>query len=126
RQTDGPMKLFLDDDSIEKRLVQLLRKAGHDVQIPSDVSLAGRSDAVHLRHAAKVGRVTLTRNHGDFEELHDLIRETAGHHPGILVNCKENDTRRDLNVPGIVRAIARLEASGAPVADELHILNHWR
>jgi hypothetical protein len=28
--------------------------------------------------------------------------------------------------PNIVRAIGKLEASGLPIANELHVLNHWR
>jgi hypothetical protein len=39
---------------------------------------------------------------------------------------RDNDPLRDLRPPGIVRAIARLQAAGVPIADEYHILNHWR
>lgn len=45
------MNLYLDDDCAGKLLVQLLRQAGHDVQIPAEVGLSGANDAVHLRHA---------------------------------------------------------------------------
>ncbi len=47
------MRLYLDDDSAQHLLVQLLRKAGHDVQVPVDVGLSGKSDAMHLRHAVR-------------------------------------------------------------------------
>ena len=33
------MKLYLDDDTASPLLAKLLRKAGHDVQIPSEVAL---------------------------------------------------------------------------------------
>jgi hypothetical protein len=36
------MKLYLDDDSASKLLAILLTQAGHDVQIPKDVGLAGK------------------------------------------------------------------------------------
>jgi hypothetical protein len=39
---------------------------------------------------------------------------------------KDNNPKRDLNDRGIVRAIGKLLASGLPLTDELHILNHWR
>jgi hypothetical protein len=45
------MRLYLDDDSVDAGLIRLLRRDGHDVQVPADVSLAGSSDQVHLAHA---------------------------------------------------------------------------
>jgi hypothetical protein len=65
-------------------------------------------------------------NHDDFQELHGLVKASAGHHPGILVVRRDNDPTRDMNPHGIVRAIRNLEASGIPIPDDLYILNHWR
>ena len=42
------MRLHLDDDSADPNLVRLLLRDGHDVQIPADVGLTGRSDQAHL------------------------------------------------------------------------------
>lgn len=120
------MKLYLDDDSVAAKLVALLRHAGHDVQIPADVGIAGEDDPVHLTYAVLQDRVLLSHNYRDFEQLHDLVMAVQGHHPGILVVRKDNDPKKDLNPPGIVRALAKLLASGIPVADAYHILNHWR
>ena len=104
------MRLYLDDDSVNPLLARLLRNAGRDVQFPRDVSLSGEPDSVHLTHAIKGARVLLTRNYRDFEQLHNLV----------------NDPKRDLSPRGIVRAIAKLEAAGIPIADSYHILNQWR
>ena len=120
------MRLYLDDDTVHRLLVRLLRQAGHDVCLPSDVGLAGRDDAEHLAKAVVENRVLLTHNHGDFEKLHNLVMTVGGHHPGILVVCKENNPKRDLTQQGIVRAIAKLLASGASIPDQFHVLNHWR
>lgn len=68
----------------------------------------------------------LTRNSDDFEELHDLILAAAGHHPGILVVCRENNPRRDLKPQGIRRAIGRMEAAALVFENNLHVVNHWR
>jgi hypothetical protein len=76
--------------------------------------------------AVRAGRVLLTRNYRDFDDLHDLAMALQGHHPGILVVRMDNDPRRDLKPRGIVRAIGKLLASGAAVADNNHVLNHWR
>jgi predicted nuclease of predicted toxin-antitoxin system len=120
------MNLYLDDDTADPLLARLLRRAGHDVQMPADVGMAGRPDPVHLAHAVRQGRVLLTKNYSDFSDLHDLVMVTQGHHPGIFVVRQDNDPHRDLKLPGIVRAIANLIASGIPIADEYHVLNHWR
>ena len=71
------MKLYLDDDSVDPRLIRLLRHDGHDVQIPADVGLAGNSDQVHLAHAIRDRRAILTRNSDDFEALHDRRRSDS-------------------------------------------------
>ena len=120
------MRLYLDDDSTAAKLVALLRHAGHDVQIPADAGIAGEDDPVHLTYAVLQDRLLLSHNYRDFKQLHDLVMAVQGHHPGILVVRKDNDPKKDLNPPGIVRALAKLLASSILVADAYHILNHWR
>jgi hypothetical protein len=120
------MNLYPDDDSAKASLVRLLRAAGHQVVIPADVGLARVADARHLTYAVQQQLVLLTRNHDDFEDLHLLVQATAGRHLGILVVRFDNDPSRDMKDRDIVRAIAKLERSGAPVENEFHILNHWR
>jgi hypothetical protein len=120
------MRLYLDDDSADPLLAQLLRNAGHDVELPQDVGLSGEPDPVRLTHAISGTRVFLTKNYRDFEYLHNLIIVAQGHHPGILVVRQDNDPKRDLTPRGIVRALAKLEAAGVPIADSYHVLNHRR
>ena len=90
------MNLYLDDDSASGLLVTLLKKVGHQVTVPADVNLSGVSDPRHLFHAVQHMLVLLTRNHDDFEDLHNLIQVTGGKHPGILVFRLDNDPTRDL------------------------------
>ncbi len=118
--------LYLDDDSVGKLLVRLLVRAGYDVQTPADVGKSGQKDPIHMMQAIGSRRVLLTHNYDDFKLLHELILFVNGHHPGILVVRLDNDPKRDLNAPGIVRAIRKLLAASLPLKDELHILNHWR
>jgi predicted nuclease of predicted toxin-antitoxin system len=120
------MTLYLDDDTALPLLAKLLRNAGHDVQLPSDVGMTGKPDPVHLTHAIGNGRVCLTKNYDDFWLLHVLVIKAQGHHPGILVVRQENNPARDLTAKGIVAAIRKLEAAGVPIADEYTVLNHWR
>ena len=107
-------------------LVRTLRQAGHDVQIPADAGLSGSSDPAHLTHAISEGRVTMTRNYEDFEELHLLIRQAQGTHPGIFAIRRDNDPRRNMNPWDIVRALRNLGNAGVPIANEYTILNHWQ
>jgi len=120
------MNLYVDEDSVHRTLVRLLQRAGHDVEVPADAGLIGRSDAVQLRYSISAGRSLVSGNHDDFRELHDLIRMANGTHAGILMVRRDNDRRRDLTPRGIVTAISHLLAAGVPVENEFIILNHWR
>ncbi len=120
------MRLYLDDDTAQPLLAKLLRKAGHDVQMPGDIGTSGAPDPVHLMRAIQDDRVLVTKNHDDFWILHNLLKQARGQHPGILVVRQDNDPSRDLTPKGIVTAIRKLETSGAPVGDEFIVLNHWR
>lgn len=120
------MRLYLDDCMASPVLARVLRTAGHDVQLPADAGMAGSADAVHLTHGIRENRTLLTRNYDDFLDLHLLIVEAHGHHPGILVVRRDNDPRRNMTPADIVRALRNLEAAGLPVADEYHILNAWQ
>lgn len=120
------MRLYLDDDSARSLLVKLLIRAGHDVQTPAQANTTGFSDPQHLIHTISNDRVLVSGNHRDFAVLHDLVLQSSGHHPGILVVRKDNDQVRDLSPRGIEIAIRNLVASGMPIADQLIVLNHWR
>jgi hypothetical protein len=118
------MNLYVDDDSAKAALVARLRKAGHQVVVPADASLAGAADPHHLLYAVLHGLVFLTRNHDDFEDLHRLVQATRGRHAGILAIRFDNDPTRDRKDAEVVGALRKLERSGAPIANEFHILNH--
>lgn len=117
----------MDDDSIDPRLLRLLRRDGHDVQIPADVGLAGSNDQSHLAHAIRDRRAVLTRNYDDFEALHDLVVFAAqGHHAGVLVVRYDNDPRHSMSPGDIARAVRNLEKAGVGLADSYYELNHWQ
>jgi predicted nuclease of predicted toxin-antitoxin system len=120
------MNLYLDDNSVKASLVNLLRRAGHQVTLPADLGLAGGSNARHLASCARPPQVLLTRDHDDFLDLHDLVQATNGRHAGILVVRADNDPARDMKDRDIVRALANLETASVPIENEFHILNHWR
>jgi predicted nuclease of predicted toxin-antitoxin system len=121
------MRLYIDDDSVDPSLIRLLRRDGHDVQVPADVGLAGSSDHAHLAHAIRQQRAIVTRNYGDFDDLHDLVILAAnGHHAGILVVLYDNNPRNAMSPGDIARAVRNLEKAGVAIADSYHELNHWQ
>jgi hypothetical protein len=120
------MKLYFDDDSAKKYLIARLRKAGHTVIQPADVSLSGASDPRHLLHAIQHDLLLMTRNHDDYRDLHLLVQAASGRHAGILVVRADNNRQRDMKDGDIVRALQNLERSGVPLPNDFHILNHWR
>jgi|SRR5579884_15541 len=120
------MRRYLDDDAASPLLARLLRKVGHDVQLPSDTGMSGAPDAVHLTRSIADSRVCLTKNHDDFWILHNLIQQARGRHAGIYVVRQDNDPTRDMTPKGIVSAIRKVEAAGVPIQNEFIGLNHWR
>ena len=68
----------------------------------------------------------LTRDSEDFEDLHELIMAAGGHHSGVLTVRFDNDPRHNLTDRGIASAINKLESSGVPIPDRIHVLNQWR
>ena len=120
------MTIYIDDDTASPLLAKLLRNAGHDVQLPSDIAMTGSEDAEHLTRSIQDDRVFLTKDHEDFLILHRLLMAAQGNHPGIMVVRQENNPARDLTPKGIVAAIPKLDAAGIPIANEYVVLNHWR
>lgn len=121
------MRLYIDDDSVDAALLRLLRRDGHDVQIPADVGLTGSRDQAHLAHAIRELRAMLTRNYRDFEDLHDLVTSAAmGHHIGILVVRYDDNPRNNMSPADIARAVRNLQNAGVPLTDCYHELNHWQ
>ncbi len=120
------MRLYLDDNLMDRRLAGLLRKAGPMVVLPADVGMVSASDPRLLLYAIQQGLTLLSGNHKDFRDLYKLVIGSGGSHSGILLVYFDNDSTRDMRPPTIVRAIAKLETSGTPLANALHVLNQWR
>src|SRR5690348_3017984 len=108
RLPTGAMTLYLDEDSSDPHLVGLLQSAGHDVIIPATVNMLGKSDPRQLLFAFSKGRVLLTHNHWDFEDLHDLIIGCGGAHFGILSVREDDNPKHTMQPRHIVGAIGKL------------------
>lgn len=115
------LRLLVDEDTQKKRLVRLLREAGHDVVTVNELKLRGSDDTVVFDCAKGQGRVVLTRNDGDFKALH----QQNSSHPGILVIYQYNDRSKDMSDKDIVKAISNMETAGSPVENQFTSVNIW-
>lgn len=120
------MNLYLDDDMAKRSLVSRLRRAGHLLVLPNDAGLSGAWDPLHLLHALQHELVLVSKNHDDFRDLHLLVQAASGRHSGVVIVRADNDPRRDMTDGDIARALDNLESANVLIANEFHILNHWR
>jgi predicted nuclease of predicted toxin-antitoxin system len=120
------MRLLLDENLCDPRLASRLRAQGHDPILAGDVGLLSATDPRVLIWAIAQALPVLTQDFEDFTDLHELIVAAGGHHSGVLVVRFDNDPRHNLTDRGIVSAINKLESSGVPIRDSIHVLNHWR
>jgi uncharacterized protein DUF5615 len=119
------MRLYLDDNITDRRVVIQLQRMGHFVLLPVAVGHSGVSDAKHLAYAIHEGYALFTQNYQDFLDLHDRILTAGGYHRGLLLYT-EHDPTRDMTPRNIAVAITRLEAARVPLANQVCVLNHWR
>jgi predicted nuclease of predicted toxin-antitoxin system len=121
-----PLSIYLDDCLDWNLLITLLCNAGHTVISPRDVGTSRADDDVHLEFATQNGCALLTKDIKDFENLHTDWQSQGRPHHGIFLVHYEGDVTKDMSYHDIVRAIGNLLASGVPIANEIHRLNHWR
>ncbi len=115
------LSLLLDEDSQAKALVGLLKTAGHDVLTVNEAGIAGSLDDAVLKYARTEGRVLLTRNCNDFQELH----QDNSTHPGMFAVYQDAKPAKHMSYQAILKAIANLEASGLELANQFIVLNQW-
>jgi len=120
------MEFYLDDCADANDLTFLLRQAGYAVRTPRTEQTRGVDDAVHLEYAAARGLALVTKNPKDFRDLHQEWQAQGRSHHGIFLIYEDNIRGKDMEPADIVQAIEKLLASGLPVRNELHVLNHWR
>ena len=115
------LRLLIDEDTQALVLVKMLIRANHNVITVNQVGLMSQEDAVVLNYARSDNRIVLTRNCRDFEDLH----QENPYHPGILAIYENKDYSKDMSRVAIIRAIANLEASNIPLANQFISLNQW-
>lgn len=115
------LRLLIDEDSQAKLLVDLLRKATHDVTTINELQLSGVNDDSVFEQAIVLNRILLTKNCRDFETLHQQNNK----HPGILAIYESSSSSKNMSFKNIVHAISNLEATQMPLQNQFISLNHW-
>ncbi len=80
-------RLYIDEDSGDRDLVQALRARGVDVITAQEVGMTERTDDEHLQFATERSRVLYSFNRGDFLRLHSQYLAEGRTHAGILLRA---------------------------------------
>jgi hypothetical protein len=120
------MPIYLDDSADDDDLVAYLSRAGHTVYTPRSEGTRGALDPRHLEYAATHGYALITKNPDDFRKLHNDWQAQGRTHSGIWLIYQDNIKGKDMEPREIAHAIGNLLASGLPIINEIHTLNHWR
>lgn len=115
------LKLLIDEDAQDKRLVKFLSEAGHDVITANRAGLTSQPDSAVLSYASSTNRILLTLNCRDFDALH----KANPNHPGILAVYQDANPSNKMSFKSIVRAIANIERANIPLANQFISLNQW-
>ncbi len=98
------MQIYLDED-VDVLLGTLLSIRGLDCVSASQAGHLGWRDEQHLQWAESEGRVLITHNRVDFEELAKAWYPQGQHHAGILLAMRRANTyemlRRILPILGL-------------------------
>lgn len=118
------LRLYFDEDSLQKALVEALRRADFDCLTVNEAGMRSRPDAEQLSFASHQGRILYTRNTADYRRLDAEWRISRRTHSGIVVL-----TRQRTSVGDQLRAFEAL-ASKLTQADMTNrmefLLNHLR
>jgi len=79
------IRLYVDEDDMDKDLVQALRARGVDVMTALDAGMIECSDEEHLDYATAQGCVLYSFNVGDFYRLHTAHMTQGKSHAGIIL-----------------------------------------
>jgi len=113
---------FLVDEDVQTCLVFYLEDWGHSAaHVKYRADLVEEDDPVVLAAAVREGRVIVTYNVTDYEDLHRQYQAAAQHHLGIIVSRQQRAAsfRNTLRWMGnLLRAL-----SASDLADQVHYLH---
>ena len=117
--------MLLDEDSQGKLLLNLLLKAGHDVETVNQSGLRTASDERVFKYAREQNRLLLTHNCDDFAELAIGLLAQGGHHNGLLLVYGTDNVSKRIGAHAIVRALGNIEKLKISLVDQVFPLNSY-
>ena len=103
------IRLYFDEDIMEKALVLALRSRDVDVLTVGEAGRVGESDETQLIWATEQERVLYSSNIGDFCQLHTAFIAEARTHAGILLVSQQRYSVGE-KLRGILRLISAKSA----------------
>ena len=86
------IRLYCDEDSMRRTLVNALRSRGMDVTTALEENMVDRADDTHLDYATQQGRVLFSFNRRDFNQLHGDYLAHGRSHAGIILANQQQHT----------------------------------
>jgi len=116
------IKLYLDEDAMDRDLAEALRQRGVDVLTALEADMIERPDAAHLEFAAEQERVLYSFNVGDFAALHHEFLSDGKHHAGIVLARQQR-----FGLGEQMRRLLRLVAARTDeeMQDKIEFLGAW-
>ena len=117
------IRLYLDEDTINRALIAGLRARNVDVLTAQEASRIGTSDEAQLAFATAEQRTIFTFNARDFVQLHGEWVEKGQEHSGIVVS-----DQLQLQVGVVLRRLLKLldGRSAEDMRNWLEFLSSWR
>lgn len=116
------IRLYIDEDSMNRALVRALNARGIDVLTALEANMIKQPDEAHLVHASSQERVLYSFNVGDFCRLHKSFMEEGRHHAGIILARQQT-----LSVGQQLRRLLRLISlvTAEEMRDQVDLLSRW-
>ncbi len=116
------IRLYVDEDSMDRALVRALRARGIDITTALEQGMTEHSDADHLDYATTQGRVLYTCNVADFYRLHTSYLTQGKTHAGIILARQQR-----YSVGEQMRRLLKLAAtrSAEEMKDNVEFLQAW-
>jgi uncharacterized protein with PIN domain len=116
------IRLYLDEDAMDRALVAALRVRGVDVMTPRDAGMMEASDATQLAFVASQQRVLVTRNTSDFCRLHREWLSVGREHSGIVC-MKQQQEALGIQLRSLLRLVNSMSAE--LMRNRLEFLSNW-
>jgi Domain of unknown function (DUF5615) len=116
------IRLYFDEDIMEKALVRALRSRDVDVLTVGEAGRVGESDEAQLIWTTEQGRVLYSSNIGDFCQLHNAFIAEGRTHAGILLVSQQRYSVGE-KLRGILRWIAAKSAE--EMVNQLEFLTQY-